>query len=139
MIEKIYVQHVSRDDNGKRKFTWIADDTEEGLKKVWAHVKENGYQAESPIYSMVKQAKLSEFAIYKKYKKPLTPVEREIVMQAGAVWHQGPNGEPSPAVWKSVLPPGKIMYITNTHRAYNVRPTLRGAITRYHKFIKGTA
>ena len=31
----------------------------------------------------------------------LTPEEREEVMKADAVWHHGPNGEETPAVWKS--------------------------------------
>lgn len=34
---------------------------------------------------------------------------------------------------------GKVTYVCNTHRAYNTAPTLAGAITRFHKFIKGTA
>jgi len=90
--------------------------------------------------AMIKLAKKSSFEILKKYKVPLTPEERSTVMKRGAVWHHGPNGEETPAVWKSHNPKTKkTTYITNTHRAYNARPTLRGAISRYHKFIKGTA
>ena len=82
----------------------------------------------------------SEFARLKENRVPLTDEERQKVMAAKAVWHHGPNGEPSPAVWKSKDPKtGKVTYVTNTHRAYNTAPTLAGAITRFHKFIKGTA
>ena len=75
----------------------------------------------------------------KKSKVPLTPEERAEVMKRKAVWHHGPNGEETPAVWKSVDKKGKTTYVTNTHRAYNTAPTLKGAINRYHKFIKSTA
>ena len=89
-------------------------------------------------YIMLKYAK-SKFKILQDNKKPLTPEERDIVMQANAVWHHGPNGEPSPAVWKSVDKMGKVTYVTHTHRAYQTRPTLRGAINTFHSFIKTTA
>lgn len=74
----------------------------------------------------------------KKTKKPLTDEEREECLKAKAVWHHGKNGGPSPAVWKSVIGK-KTTYVTNTHRAYNTAPTLKGAIKCYHDFIKGTA
>ena len=79
-----------------------------------------------------------KFDVLKKNKVELTDEERAEVMKAKAVWHHGPNGEETPAVWKSEVD-GKTWYVTNTHRAYNIRPTLKGAISRYHKFIKGTA
>lgn len=66
-------------------------------------------------------------------------LERAKVMSADAVWHHGPNGEPTPAVWKSVDKTGKVTYVTNTHRAWRSRPTLRGAINTFHSFIKTTA
>lgn len=82
----------------------------------------------------------SKFEKLKDNKVPLTDEEIEKVMKADAVWHHGPNGEATPAVWKSKnKKTGKVTYITNTHRAYNTAPTLKGAIGRYHKFIKGTA
>ena len=82
----------------------------------------------------------SDFKSLQKYKKPLAPEERDEVMKRKAVWHHGPNGEETPAVWKSTHPKnGKTTYITHTHRAYNKAPTLKGAIRRYHDFIKGTA
>jgi hypothetical protein len=82
----------------------------------------------------------SEFATLNKNKKPLTDDERELVMSKKATWHHGNKGAPSPAVWKSVCPKsGKTTYVTNTHRAFNTASTCNGAISRYHKFIKGTA
>lgn len=81
----------------------------------------------------------SEFQKLKDNKVRLTPEERKQCMSKKAVWHFN-GGSPSPAVWKSKDPKtGKTTYVTNTHRAYNTAPTLKGAIGRYHKFIKGTA
>lgn len=82
---------------------------------------------------------VTEFEKLKKNKVPLSKEERQTVLDSDAVWHHGPNGAPSPAVWKSVNRNGKITYVTHTHRTYNTAPTLKGAISRYHKFIKGTA
>ncbi len=81
----------------------------------------------------------SEFKSLEKYKKPLTDDERNVVMKSKAVWHHGPKGEATPAVWKSINKKGKCTYITHTHRAYNTATTLKGAIKRYHDFIKGTS
>lgn len=81
----------------------------------------------------------SEFEALEKNKVPLTSEEEQEVMNKRAVWNHGPNGEEVPAVWKSVNKKGKTTYVTNTHRAFNTSPSLKGAIGRYHKFIKGTA
>ncbi len=81
----------------------------------------------------------SEMENFKKNKKPLTPEERDEVMKAKAVWHHGPHGEATPAVWKSINTQGKVTYLTNTHRAAASAPTVKGAISKYHSFIKGTA
>lgn len=78
------------------------------------------------------------FADLKSGKIELTDDERTHVMRKKAVWHHGKNGKASPAVWKSIVD-GKTYFVTNTHRAYNVAPTLQGAVGRYHSFIKGTA
>lgn len=83
--------------------------------------------------------KKSSFEIMKTNKIALTPEEREKCLKAKAVWHHGLNGDPSPAVWKGKDSSGKVWYVTNTHRAYQKRPTLDGAIRIYHDFIKGTA
>lgn len=75
-----------------------------------------------------------------KHRVPLTPEERSKVMAAKAVWHHGPHGEATPAVWKSVnKKTKKTYYVTNTHRAFNTGKTVKAAINRYHKFTKGTA
>jgi hypothetical protein len=84
--------------------------------------------------------KKSKFKNLEDNKVPLTDEERKIVMDADATWHFSPGNKPSPAVWKSVnKKTGETTYVTHTHRAYNTAPTLKGAIGRYHKFIKGTA
>jgi hypothetical protein len=68
----------------------------------------------------------SEFKDLQKNKVALTPEERDEVMKRKAVWHQGPNGEESSAVWKSVNPKtGKVTFVTHTHRAYNTASTLK--------------
>lgn len=81
----------------------------------------------------------SEFERLKDNKKPLTDEERDEVMKDDAVWHHGPGGKPSPAVWKSVNKNGDVTYVTNTHRAWQSAKTLKSAINKFHGFIKSTA
>jgi hypothetical protein len=90
-------------------------------------------------YSQLLTEAKNEFKKLQDNKVPLTDEERKQVMDADATWHHGPNGEATPAVWKSENKNGKVTYITNTHRCYNIAPTLKGAIGKYHSFIKGTA
>ncbi len=90
------------------------------------------------IRSALRKSAAPTFKTLKKNKVPLTPEERKKVMDAGAVWHPGNRDKPVPAVGKAVVN-GKTWYETHTHRAVNIRPTLQGAIGRFHKFIKGTA
>lgn len=80
-----------------------------------------------------------DFESLKKRKEPLTDDEREQCMSADAVWHMGHMDKPTPAVWKAKDSKGKTVYVTNTHRAFQVRPTLKGAISIFHSFIKGTS
>jgi len=92
------------------------------------------------LIALTETKKKSAFERLQDNKVALTDEEREKVMDADAVWHHGPNGAPSAAVWKSKHPKtGKITYICHTHRAYNTAPTLKGAISKFHSFIKGTA
>lgn len=90
----------------------------------------------------------SQFKELKKHKIPLTEDERKAIFKGRAIWHSGFSRDPNnkklvrkiSAVWKARDPrTGKVLFITNTHRAYNVSPTLTGIINRFHKFIKGTA
>lgn len=82
----------------------------------------------------------NEFQKLKKNEQPLTAEERKRCMDTKTVWHFSHLKSPTPAVWKSVNPKtDKVTYITNTHRAYNTAPTLKGAIGRFHDFIKSTA
>lgn len=98
---------------------------------------------QSNMYATFKEFMLvegsSDFKMLQKNKKSLTDEERSECMSKKATWHHGNKGAPSPAVWKSVNKNGKVTYITNTHRAYNTADSLKGAIKRYHDFIKGTA
>lgn len=80
----------------------------------------------------------SKMETLKKNKKPLTDEERTQCMKAGAVWHQGPHGEETPAIWKSVGKDGKATYVVNTHRAYQTASSMKGAIAKYPE-IKETA
>jgi hypothetical protein len=113
-------------------------------KKTGYLTRFNGSQSMKPGESMIHtmpmtEGKSSPFSKLKDNKVKLSPEERKEVMSKKAVWHHGNHGEATPAVWKTTDGKGKTVYVTNTHRAYQVRPTLAGAISIFHKFIKGTA
>ena len=78
-----------------------------------------------------------QLSTLKSHRVKLTTTERNAVINAGAVWHHGENGARTPGVWKSVVQ-GKTWFVCNTHRAYQAKPTLRGAISAF-KFIQSTA
>lgn len=80
-----------------------------------------------------------EISDVKKRKIPLTPEEREKAMKAGAVWHHGPGGKESCAIWKSKKANGEIIYGCNTHRLWQYASTLDGAIKKFHDVVKDTA
>lgn len=79
-----------------------------------------------------------DFAALKAARTKLDDAERDAVMRAEAVWHHGPKGEKTPAVWKSRLGE-QTWFVTNTHRCYQARRSLDGAIAAYHRTVKATA
>lgn len=89
---------------------------------------------EPPTYTLGK----SEYEL-RDNKIALTKEERQEVTDANVVWYRGTNGEETPVVWKSKDSKGKIVYVCNTHRAYNTAPTLKGVIGKFHRSIKVTA
>jgi hypothetical protein len=78
-----------------------------------------------------------EMKTLKKNKVKLSDEERDQAMKAGAVWHHGPNGEETCGIQKSTVK-GKDWYWCATHRAYQCKPTLKGAIKAF-EFIKTTS
>jgi predicted nucleotidyltransferase len=91
-------------------------------------------------YDLLNEKAKSDFEKLKDNKVALTDDERAQCMSSKAVWHFHPSKKATPAVWKSVHPETKkVTFVTNTHRAYNTAPTLKGAISRFHSFIKSTA
>jgi len=91
-----------------------------------------------PVAVLDEKVRAPKMDVLKKGKVRLSDDERTTVMDRKAVWHHGPNGEETPAVWKSEVG-GKQWFVTNTHRAYNARPSLEGACSAYHRGIKQTA
>ena len=90
--------------------------------------------------TLINEAKKSKFEKLKNNKVPLTDEEREKVMTAKAVWHHGPNGEETPAVWKSKdKKTGKVTYACHTHRLYQTAKSLGAAINKFHKYVKQSA
>jgi len=84
-------------------------------------------------FNVQKIEEKSKFNSLKDNKKPLSKEERDIVKQGKAEWSDGRS-----AVWKSVNKKGKKTFVSNTHRAYNTAPTLKGIIKKFHEFIKST-
>jgi hypothetical protein len=89
------------------------------------------------IQEILNESKGPKLATLKKNQVKLSNDERSLVMKQNAVWHHGPNGEKSAAIKKSVVN-GKTWFWCNTHRAYQVKPTLKGAIKAF-EFIKTTS
>ena len=100
----------------------------------------------APVMSLIKLAKTHyKMKDLQKYRTELTKSELDEVFKRKAVWHHGQNGEETSAIWKAQVFDNlksckpEFTYITNTHRAMATSPTLKGAINKYHSFIKGTA
>jgi hypothetical protein len=105
--------------------------------RLWQAVKGSIYEPEYREKFNVQEAG-PRMNTLKKNRKSLTDEERALVMKRGAVWDRDAGkGKASPAVWKSVVN-GKTYYVCNTHRAAQVKPTLKAAI-RAFKYIKTTA
>ncbi len=86
------------------------------------------------VNSLVEQLLMEtpELDVLKKNRKTLTDDERTTVVSGGAVWDDN-----KPGVWKSEVN-GKVWYVCNTHRAYQCKPTIKGAIKAF-EFIKTTS
>lgn len=68
----------------------------------------------------------------KKNRTTLSEEERKEIVDKGAVWEDN-----DPAVWKAVVD-GKDWYVCNTHRAFQCKSTLKGAIKAFD-FIETTS
>ena len=73
-----------------------------------------------------------KYSDLKDRKIPLEDHEREEAMSRGAHWSDGAIG-----IWKARTKANKIVYGCNTHRAMQVKPTLKGAINAF-PWIKST-
>jgi len=66
-----------------------------------------------------------EIKTLKNGRTQLDSEERQAVIDGGATWSDG-----KPGVWKSVVK-GKTWYVSNTHRAYSAKSTLKAAIAAF--------
>ena len=119
--------HYFRND-----YAGALEDYRERCKKLGVNPDESEVFLES-----VNEARSPKMKVLKDNRIELDDDERKEVMRRGAVWHHGKDGKPTPAVWKSEVR-GKTYYVCNTHRAAQVKPTLKGAI-RAFDFIKTTS
>jgi len=90
------------------------------------------------IEKLLLEVKKTHFKVLRDNRVPLTKEERDEVMRSGAVWHNSFNGKKIAGVWKSKRPDGSFVYVCNTHRAMQEKPTLKGAIKAFD-FIKTTS
>jgi hypothetical protein len=79
------------------------------------------------------EGKYPTWKALKRYRVPLDPEERKLALERKARWNDGSMG-----IKKAKFPDGKTWYYCNTHRAGAVRPTLKGALSKW-PFIKSTA
>jgi len=124
----------SRDKTPDEFIYEIAQHKDKQNKLLFDTLKENNKVADY-IDGMYKEAKTkSNFEKLKDNKVPLSKEEKEEVYKSKATWSNGDS-----AVWKSVNKDGKTTYVTHTHRACGKADTLKGAISKFHNSIKGTA
>lgn len=100
--------------------------------RLWAKIKGSVYEPEYRRRFNVGESKSPPMKALKKGRRSLTPQERREVVRKGAVWDDG-----SPGVWKATVN-GETWFVCNTHRAAQVKPTLKGAI-RAFRFVKTTS
>jgi len=100
--------------------------------RLWQAVKGSVYEPEYRRKFNIGEASSPKMKALKKGRTALSEPERREVMRRKAVWDDG-----HPGVWKSRVN-GKTYYVCNTHRAAEVKPTLKGAI-RAFDFIKTTS
>lgn len=122
-----------------------------GIKEVPVYYGKYNGSAEKPISELIGDKKASDvieelieksaefnkrtkLKVYNKKRVEMTPEEKKLCRDKKAVWNNGDL-----AVFKAVDKDGDTAYITHTHRALSVKPTLKGAIERFHNFIKSTA
>jgi hypothetical protein len=74
-----------------------------------------------------------DYEVLKKNKVNLSKEEREKVKAKKAEWSDGRS-----SIFKSTVN-GKNWFVTHTHRAYRVKPTINGAASEFHNYIKFTA
>lgn len=80
----------------------------------------------------------SDFKTMKDNMVDLEPEEKKKAIEAGCVWHFGGTGKNYCAIWKTKDSNGKIWYCSNSHRAFDKKPTLEQAIKAF-EFIKSTS
>jgi hypothetical protein len=110
------------------------DDIEASDIYYYVSLRIRGFDPDNP--EDIEESKGPEMDTLKDHRTTLSDEERSEVMKGKAVWHPGnKNGKPTPAVWKSVVD-GKTWYVTNTHRCYQAKTTLKGAISAFHNGVK---
>lgn len=105
------------------------------------------YSKVNSVKNFLTEVRKNEFEKLKDNKVPLTDEERKECFRKDAVWNYASSINPITgkkeqkvcAIWKSKNKDGSFTYGCHTHRAWNSRPTLKGAIKLFHDFIKGTA
>lgn len=116
----------------KEHYLTVSDDHGNALADFTGKVSES--LVDSVVRNILEgRSKSPDFKTLNKNKVNLTAEERKAVKDGKAEWSDDRS-----AVFKSVVN-GKSWYVTHTHRAFNVRPTVKGAISRFHRFIKSTS
>lgn len=112
----------------------VMDLVELGLTRVI-----DPHTANGPVQVISESAErhVPKFDVLQANRVTLTDEERRFCLDEKAVRPHSNGDTPTPAVWKAEVD-GETWYVTNTHRAYSVAPTMEGATCRYHKFIKST-